>query len=123
MARKDGIACDFCNKTLGVLPESSKTGWDYVWSTLEIGTAEFYYATCSECCSVDHSLLDKIDACLKRAGRHSKSWRNASERFIAKTQWRMRSMADVHAMKARIEAVDAELAARKSANASEAHAQ
>jgi hypothetical protein len=97
MARKDGIACDFCDKPLGSAPQSSKAGWDYVWSTKSIGTTEFYFATCSECCDVDHSRLEDIDACLKRAGRHSKSWRTAADRFIAKAIWGYRSMAYVRA--------------------------
>ncbi len=106
MATKDGIACDFCDKPLASRPTLNGSGWDYIWSAQEIGSTEFRYATCKECCR-DHTLLEIIDACLKRAERHGKAWRNAADRYIAQTLWRSPSMVKVFEFKAKVEAYEA----------------
>lgn len=86
MNHREGIACDFCEKPLESFPVLvAGLGWSYVWSDLEIGTASFSYATCSECCDKEHSKFDNIEACLKRAARHGKGWRQAVDRFVVRT--------------------------------------
>ena len=82
--RPYAIACDYCGKSLPDRAEmTTGSGWNFIWTEREIGSASLAWVTCAECCDIEHSRGETNVAIVRRAERHSPAWGRAVMRYLS----------------------------------------